>query len=241
MAGDPDFIRGRVNRFYARYGDELNQIAELLRMQLQQLAFAYTLNNHLPPQAVKVSTRVKTESSLLRKLEGDGWPEFYLPTEVIGDLIGARIACWFIDDCHAIVETLQQSSHVRMADPTRYPVKDFISDPKSSGYRAIHLFGELTYDAVDRDDGRAIVTPRQMLCEIQVRSRLQDSWADITHDFHYKAKAAGVDDPDFEQFLADIASRLSSEDEVLMRLRDTYRRLVDDKTAHDVRVGFIDS
>lgn len=88
-------LRSRVHRFYARYGKEVEQIAELLQIRLKQLALAYTLNNKLPAEAVRVSARVKTIEPFLKKLENDNWPTFYYPTEVVRDLIGARVVCWF--------------------------------------------------------------------------------------------------------------------------------------------------
>src|ERR1700730_3133421 len=87
-------LRARTTRFYGRYGSELERIAELLQIKLKQLALAYTLNNRLPPEAVQVTTRVKSLESFLKKLEADGWPTFYYPTEVVKDLVGARVVCW---------------------------------------------------------------------------------------------------------------------------------------------------
>lgn len=238
-ASDPDFLRDRAKRFYRRYGGELEQIAGLLLVQLRQLAFAYTLNHRLPPEAIVVTTRVKSEASFLRKLEDYGWPSFYYPTDVVHDLIGGRVACWFVDDCEGMAAFIRSSSHFTMASPQANPEKNFIDAPKPSGYRAVHLFGDLTYDAVQRVDGTARVTPEKIICEIQVRSRLQDAWGDITHEFHYKAKSQGIDDPDLEAFLADIAERLATEDRTLSRLRDTYQRLVDEKTVAGERKGFV--
>src|SRR5437870_1372108 len=91
-------IRGRVERFYARYGSEIDQIAELLAIKLRQIALAYTIEHKLPKEAVRVSARVKSIASFLKKLESDGWPSFYYPTEVIKDLIGARVVVWFLSD-----------------------------------------------------------------------------------------------------------------------------------------------
>ena len=171
----PDDLRQRTSRFFARYGKELGQIAELLEIQLKQLALAYTLNNRLPPEAMKISSRLKSVESFLIKLENDGWPQFYYPTEVARDLIGARVVCWFVDDCYGFLDFIKASNHFRVASERTHPAKDFIKAPQQSGYRAIHVFAEVIYDSVQREHGVAIVKPAQILCEIQIRSRLQDA------------------------------------------------------------------
>ena len=235
-----DDLRARTHRFYARYGKELEQIAELLEIQIKQLALAYTLNNRLPPEAVKITTRVKSVESFLKMLENDGWPTFYYPTEVAKDLIGARVVCWFVDDCYGVLDFIKSSSHFRVASDHTHPVKDFIKTPQEAGYRAVHVFADITYDSVQRVGDLVSVKPDQILCEIQIRTKLQDAWGDITHEFFYKAKAHGVTDASLETFLADVSDRLSQEDKTLMKFRDTYQRLTDQKTQEGKREGFRD-
>ncbi|MCP3020386.1 GTP pyrophosphokinase [Cupriavidus basilensis] len=231
----PDELRTRVHRFYARYGKEVEQIAELLQIRLKQLALAYTLNNKLPAEAVRVSARVKTVESFLKKLENDSWPTFYYPTEVVRDLIGARVVCWFVDDVHGMLDCIKASSHFNISDR---PVKDFINAPQPAGYRAMHVFANAPYDSVVRGPDGVSVVSKEFLCEIQIRSKLQDAWGDITHEFFYKAKAHGVADPALEIFLSEVAARLSQEDRTLMNFRDAYQRLTDEKTKYGVREGF---
>ncbi len=236
----PDDLRERALRFYARYGKELEQIAELLQIKIKQLALAYTLNNRLPPEAVKVTTRVKTVESFLRKLENDGWPQFYYPTEVIKDLVGARVVCWFLDDCYGVLSFIKSSNHFRVANEQTHPIKDFIKIPQQAGYRAIHVFADVTYDSVQKVGDIVTVMPNEILCEIQIRTRLQDAWGDITHEFFYKAKSHGVANESLETFLADVSDRLSQEDKTLMKFRDTYQKLTDEKTQQGNREGFRD-
>ncbi|PTQ70332.1 GTP pyrophosphokinase family protein [Pseudomonas sp. GV071] len=233
-------LKDRAIRFYSRYGKELDQVAELLEIKLKQLALAYTINEKLPPEAVKITTRVKTLSSFLKKLEGDGWPQFYYPTEVIKDFIGARMVCWFVDDVYGMLASINSSSHFTVADETKYPLKDFIKNPQPAGYRAIHVFADVEYDSVKKVDDKVVVTPNKILCEIQVRSKLQDAWGDITHEFFYKAKNYNIKNETLESFLADISARLAIEDKTLMKLRDTYQQLTDEKLADGNREGLQD-
>jgi putative GTP pyrophosphokinase len=236
----PDELRLRAVKFYARYGKEIEQIAELVLIQLKQLALAYTLNNSLPTEAIEITTRVKSLDSFLKKLENDGWPTFYYPTEVVKDLLGARVICWFVDDCYGILDFIKASNHFRVASEVTHPVKDFIKTPQPAGYRALHVFADVTYDSVQRVGSKVTVKPEQLLCEIQVRSKLQDAWGDITHEFFYKAKAHGVQNDDLQAFLADVSDRLAQEDKTLLKFRNTYQRLTDEKTRDGKREGFRD-
>ncbi len=232
----PDELRARAVRFYDRYGRDLEQIKSLLQIRLEQLALAHTINQKLPPEAIRIATRVKTLPSFLKKLERKGWPQFYYPTEVAEDLIGARAVCWFCDDCYGFVTLLRSSKHVNV-DPT---VEDFISTPKKSGYRSIHLRATIAYDGIRRDADGVTITSEDMPCEIQVRTKLQDAWGDITHEFHYKAKDSGVDNRVYEDLLCDVAERLATEDRTLIKFRDAYLNLADEKLAQGRREGFRD-
>ena len=230
---DPSELRDRTIRFFARYGKELEQIRQLLSVRLSQLALAHTISNNLPREAVLISTRVKTLKSFLAKLEKKNWPTFYYPTEVIQDLIGARIVCWFIDDCAGMLSLIETSSHLKVKDE----VKDYMANPKKSGYRSIHLLADVTYDGILRDNDRVTTSNKAMVCEIQIRTKLQDAWGDVTHEFHYRAKAAGIDNGLYERLLSEIATRLANEDESLLTLRNAYRKLADEKMKNQIREG----
>jgi GTP pyrophosphokinase len=235
----PDELRDRLLRFYARYGVELDQIRDLLQIQLRQLALTYTLNNKLPREAVTVSARVKSYDSLLTKLRLRNWPQFYYPTDFAQDLIGARVVCWFVDDCYGMLDFLKSSSHFKVHNQRDLKIRDYIKQPQFVGYRALHVFADIIYDAVQRETGqKAEVEPQSIICEIQVRTKLQDAWADVTHEFFYKAKTQGVKSAEHEFLLADLAERLSVEDKSFMKFRNFYQKLADSKSARKVRRGF---
>lgn len=233
---NPDELRARAIRFFDRYGRDLEQIRQLLSIRLTQLSLAYTIENNLPPEAIIVLTRVKTLKSFLKKLEKKGWPQFYYPTEVVGDLVGARLVCWFVDDCEGIKNLIQSSKHLRIIGD----IEDYIKNPKPSGYRSIHLSVNVGYDGVQREDGKVIISNEDLVCEVQIRSKLQDAWGDLTHEFHYKAKNAGVDNLFYEKMLAQLSIRLSNEDQSLQTLRDAYQSLAEEKLQNKTRGGFRD-
>lgn len=229
-------LKERAIRFYNRYGSDLEQIAQLLKIRLTQLGLAYTLNRNLPSEAITISTRVKPLSSFLKKLEKKGWPQFYYPTQIIQDLIGARVVCWFVDDCEGIMSLISSSRHMNVKNE----LENYIANPKPSGYRAIHLLAEVGYDSVQREEDDVAIKSVDMVCEIQIRTRLQDAWGDMTHEFYYKVKNAGVDNRVCERILSEISDRLANEDKALLTLREAYQALADDKLKNKKRGGFRD-
>ena len=230
----PDELTQRAIRFFNRYGNDLEQIRQLLEIRLKQLALAYTINHKLPPEAIEISTRVKSLKSFLKKLGRKGWPQFYYTSEVANDIIGGRVSCWFQDDCYGFLELINSSPHLKIGDQ----IEDYIASPKSSGYRSIHSIANIDYDSVQRDTDRVAIKAEVMKCELQIRTKLQDAWGDITHEFHYKAKDAGVDSSDYEDLLSHVSERLALEDKALIKFRDVYQRLAEKKLANETREGF---
>jgi putative GTP pyrophosphokinase len=194
------------------------------------LCLAYTLNNQLPSEALEVVTRVKPLTSFIDKLERLNWPDFYYPTDIIRDLIGARVVCWFVDDCYGIQKMLEQSRGFRVnSDET----DDFIAKPKPSGYRSIHLMADFTYESVTGGDGCHELTPRTMVCEIQIRSRLQDAFGQLTHDFPYKNSSSETG-MRYQEMVAQMAEALAKQDRAASQIRELVRKVYQ----HEKREGF---
>lgn len=225
-----DFLTERAIRFFDFYGDELESISQVLKIRLSGLASAYTVENKLPHEAVVVRSRVKSLTSFLKKLEKTDWPLFGYPTEVITDLIGARVICWFVDDCYGMLDYIQATTQFRIEPRS---LEDYIRDPKRTGYRAIHLLADVSYDRVKTYRKRRALVEDRMICEIQIRTKLQDAWAEFTHEVHYKVPAEFQ--ADYETAIADIASRLAVEDMSALAVRDILQRQSEKKEPEDFR------
>jgi putative GTP pyrophosphokinase len=225
-----EFLTERAIRFFDCYGDELESISQVLKIRLGRLASAYTSENELPRKAVDVNSRVKSLTSFLVKLEKTNWPLFDYPTEVITDLIGARVICWFVDDCYGMLDYIQATKQFRIKPRS---LEDYIRDPKRTGYRAIHLLADVSYDRVKTRRKRRAVVEDTMICEIQIRTKLQDAWAEFTHEVH--CKVPDEFQPDYETAIADIAKRLDAEDRAALAVRDILQRQAEKKEPDDFR------
>jgi putative GTP pyrophosphokinase len=229
MAMTPEELSRRAVRFYHRYGNELESIRQLLHIQLDKLALACTLENRLPRKSIRVVSRTKELKNFLLKLEKKGWPEFYLPTEVIHDLIGARIICWFQEDCYGMLNLLMDSKRLAILADS---IEDYNKNPKPSGYRAIHVLGDVTYDQVIHKGGKHQIIAGKMTCEIQIRTIFQNAWGEMTHQMHYKITER--ERIKYNELVSSLADRLYTED----RAAEAIRKIMQEEKGEPLRTGF---
>lgn len=213
-------VTEKAIRFFDTHKTEIDTIRQLLEIKLNQIALAYTLKNNIPQESVKVTTRVKSLNSFIKKLERSEWKNFNYLTEIANDLIGARIVCWFLNDCYGMFDYIKSSQQFKVHN---HSIKDYIKNPKPSGYRSIHLLTDISYDRLSNRKNTQLLSSNDIICEIQIRTKIQDVFGDLTHEFHYK------DGQDFsksfkkiEEILANQANRLALEDNAFMILRDIF-------------------
>ena len=225
-----DFLTERATRFFNIYGNELESINQVLQIRLRGLASAYTVENNLPIEAVVVNSRVKSLTSFRRKLENLNWPKFGHPTEVITDLIGARVVCWFVDDCYGMLDYIQATKQFLIKPRS---LEDYIKEPKPTGYRAIHILADVSYDRVKSHKKRRTIVEDKMICEIQIRTKLQNAWSEFTHEVHNIVPTEFQ--ADYDTAIADIASNLAVEDSSALAVRDILQRQAEMKELDDFR------
>ena len=128
--------------------------------------------NHNPIEHIK--TRVKSVDSIMKKLNKYGL-DFSIDNIVnnIFDIIGARIVCSFKSDIYEIVNIIKNSSNFEVVKE-----KDYISNPKASGYSSYHLIVNVP---VYLSNGI-----KKVKAEIQIRTIAMDFWASLEHKINYK-------------------------------------------------------
>lgn len=128
-----------------------------------------------------VTSRVKAPSSIIEKALLRG---LELTPEAIRagltDIAGVRITCSFIADTYRVLENLTSQTDVRIIE-----VKDYIAEPKPSGYKSLHAIVEIP---VFLSTG-----PVPVVVEIQIRTIAMDFWASLEHKIHYKYDGAVPD------------------------------------------------
>ncbi len=120
--------------------------------------------------------RIKTEDSAIEKL--DRKSDNYRTVSELTDLIGFRLICYFSDDVDKIADFIKQ---IFVIDKKNSVDKRQLIDPTAFGYLSLHYICSLP----ESDE-----YPKN-LCdirfEIQMRSSLQHTWAEIEHDLGYKS------------------------------------------------------
>jgi len=112
-------------------------------------------------------------------------------------------------------------------------LEDYIRDPKPTGYRAIHILADVSYDRVKTYKKRRTVVEDRMICEIQIRTKLQNAWSEFTHEVHSKVPTEFQ--TEYDTAIADIANNLAVEDRSALAVRDILQKQAEKKELDDFR------
>ncbi|MBO4980662.1 MAG: GTP pyrophosphokinase family protein [Lachnospiraceae bacterium] len=135
----------------------------------EQFSLQYDRN---PIESIK--TRVKSFESIVKKVRNKNIPlTFSSLEENIRDIAGVRVICSFQDDIYMLAECLLQQDDIRLIEK-----KDYIRNPKPSGYRSLHLIVEIPIFLQD--------VKQLMKVEVQLRTIAMDFWASLEHKLRYK-------------------------------------------------------
>lgn len=127
---------------------------------------------HNPIESIK--SRVKSLDSIIRKLDKNHLPiTIESVEENLMDVAGVRVVCSFVDDIYRI-----EKCFLEQEDVTLITRKDYISNPKPSGYRSLHL---IVKTPVYTENGK-----KDMFVEVQMRTIAMDFWASLEHKLRYK-------------------------------------------------------
>ena len=136
------------------------------------------------------------------------------PVSHIKDIIGIRIVCPFIEDLFLVEGIIKKNFDVIEARRKGgdYNFKEF-------GYESIHLRINIPQNTADLYD-----TPAPETAEIQIRTILQDAWAEVEHELVYKADFNPFDNP-MKRKLAAVNASLSLADIIFQEIRSYQRQL----------------
>ena len=129
--------------------------------------YEYDVINH-------ITSRIKTPESILKKMQKKHYELTYKDLiENINDIAGIRVICTFKDDILKIRKIIGKMPNVRIIKE-----KDYIKNPKKSGYMGYHIILE---NYIKYDD-----TYVPVKVEIQIRTMAMDFWATTEHKIKYK-------------------------------------------------------
>lgn len=151
------------------YSSALKEIGTKLEILNDEFQHVHRYN---PIEHIK--SRIKTAESIVKKLKKNGY-ESTIENMVmyVNDIAGIRIICSFTTDIYRIAEMLTNQSDIKVLS-----VKDYIKNPKASGYKSYHMIVSIPIYLSDR-----IIDAK---VEIQIRTVAMDFWASLEHKIHYK-------------------------------------------------------
>lgn len=129
----------------------------------------------------RISSRLKSPTSIAEKLARKG--AAYTAESIekhVQDVAGVRVICPTPNDVYLVA--------ARVLDRPEFTLvrkKDYILNPKETGYRSLHLILAVN---VTRDG-----ESRCMPVEMQIRTIAMDWWASLDHDMRYKAPDHVID------------------------------------------------
>ena len=158
-----------MNELMAYYRCAIMEVETKFNVLNEQFSLQYDRN---PIEGIK--TRLKSHEGIIRKLKKKDLP-FSLESiqENIRDVAGVRVICSFPEDIYMLADCLLNQDDIKLIEK-----KDYIKNPKKSGYRSLHLIIEVPIFLQNEK--------KAMKVEVQLRTIAMDFWASLEHKLRYK-------------------------------------------------------
>ena len=160
-----------------------------------------------------IKTRVKTPESIVKKLRKYGY-EISIENMVkyVNDIAGVRLICSFTSDIYRLAEMIGNQSDLKVLS-----IKDYIKNPKASGYKSFHMLVSVPIFLSD-----SVVDTK---VEIQIRTIAMDFWASLEHKIYYKFEGNA---PEYiSRDLKECADMVSTLDEKMLSLNEAIRECLE--------------
>ena len=159
-------------------------------------------------------TRVKSFNSYYLKLLKFPPKNDTAELPVLTDILGVRIICPFLQDINE-VETILLKNFTVIEVERKGSERTF----REFGYESVHFLIE-----IPEEFRVGLVLPKNLIFEIQLRTILQDAWAEVEHELIYKSEFSPFDQP-LKRKLASINASLSLADIIFQEIRDYQNKL----------------
>ena len=140
-------------------------------IKLESMKKQYILQQMKNP-IESITGRVKTPNSILEKARRINVKFADIP-EKIQDIAGIRILCKYIADVYRVYDLLASRKDIEIVS-----LKDYIKEPKPSGYRSLHIIAKYNVETLEGQ--------QSIYIEFQIRTLAMHLWASIEHSLKYK-------------------------------------------------------
>ena len=190
------------------YQCAIMEIETKFRVLNQEYSLEYDKN---PIEGIK--TRIKSYDSLVRKIRRKNIPMSLASIEEnIKDIAGVRVICSFPEDIYELAD-----SFLKQDDITLIERKDYLQNPKPSGYRSLHLIVEVPIFLQNEK--------RPVKVEVQLRTIAMDFWASLEHKLRYKKNIPDSEAELLAKELMECAQESAALDEKMQNIRNRISNL----------------
>ncbi len=166
--------------------------------------------------------RVKDFSSYYRKLrKTNSLLHDSKDLLLLTDLIGIRIICPFLEDI-GIIER-QLTNLYKVVEIEKKGADRSFSE---FGYESTHILINIPDEIVSKHITKEYEShfPKELVCEVQIRTVLQDAWAEVEHELIYKAEFNPFDLP-MRRKLYSMNATLNLAEIIFQEIRDYQNKL----------------
>ncbi len=198
--------RQRLKELYEsllpRHEEQLHGIYRLIRTLLERHGFTPT-----------IKYRIKRFEDYYEKLLRSARKRQGNPN--VTDLLGLRIICPFLEDVDMVEHLLK--NHFEVVETVRKAAGNSF---REFGYDSVHLLVKL-----DRSESGTQLPHTRNVCEIQLRTTLQDAWAEVEHELIYKSRLS-LPNESIRRKLAALNATLTLSDLTFQEIRDYQKGIL---------------
>ena len=192
------------------YNSALKEVGTKLEILNDEFQHVHQYN---PIEHIK--TRVKTPESIVKKLRKYGYEtSIENMVKYVNDIAGVRLICSFTSDIYRLAEMIGNQSDLKVL-----AIKDYIKNPKDSGYKSYHMLVSVPIFLSD-----SVVDTK---VEIQIRTIAMDFWASLEHKIYYKFEGNA---PEYiSKDLKECAEMVSTLDDKMLSLNEAIQKSLEEQ------------
>lgn len=168
-----------------------------------------------------IKKRVKSPESIVKKLKRYGYEtSIENMVKYVNDIAGVRLICSFSSDIYRLAEMIGNQSDLKVLS-----IKDYIRNPKQSGYKSYHMLVSVPIFLSD-----SVVDTK---VEIQIRTIAMDFWASLEHKIHYKFEGNAPEH--IREQLVECAQMVAALDARMMSLNEEILHIGQEEEVSHIR------
>lgn len=201
-----------IQRLYESYAPVFNEVLANIEAKLK----ASIKIASIPTFKTRIKSFTSYYKKILRQKPKEAAESKSLVT--LTDMIGIRVICAFLEDLDIVEQQLVTYFNVKEIER-----KGAQQSFREFGYESVHVLIAIPEDCKPKKELDPSL-PDEVVCEIQIRTILQDAWAEVEHELIYKSEFNPFDKP-LRRKLASINASLTLADTIFQEIRDYQNRL----------------